>query len=536
MSAERPDGRRAVTGAGPADGTDAAARPADVAAGTPKVSVVVPVYNPGPHMDDLIASLLRQSMPAGEWEAVLVDDGSTDGTAERLDALAAEHPAITTIHIPNSGWPSRPRNIGLDHARGEYVQFVDNDDWLGDEALERQYAYARENDADVVVGKMAGRGRNVPRELFRRNRPDARLDRDPLIDSLTPHKMFRRAFLLEHGLRFPEGRRRLEDHVFVTAAYFAARRISVLSDYVCYVHVAREDASNAGFRRFDPVGYFANLREALDIVDAHTEPGPLRDRLHRRWLRVEMLGRLAAGRHQEAPADWRAQFFREVHKVVTERFAPGVAAGLPAPQRAMTALVEQDRPDEVRRLASWESSVRARATARVTGPGEVTVQGELRLPEGPLTFRHHGDDTGRDALAPPVPGLDPELLDVTTRLRSARMDVVARRRGGGTEEFFLPVTSTTRREPVPGGDGEFRLLHEAVARIGPDTLNSGRGVGHWTLKARIASCGWQQETELPVSLVVESDGAAPVLRTGAHPPLLVRVRRRARRWTRRLRR
>ena len=53
----------------------------------------------------------------------------------------------------------------------------------------------------------------------------------------------------------------------------------MLSDYVCYYHVKRDDASNAGFQRFDPVGYFKNLREALDVVERYTEPGPLRDRL-----------------------------------------------------------------------------------------------------------------------------------------------------------------------------------------------------------------------------------------------------------------
>ena len=93
------------------------------------------------------------------------------------------------------------------------------------------------------------------------------------MDSLTPHKMFRRAFLAEHDLTFPEGRRRLEDHVFVVSAYLHARTISVLSDYPCYFHTARDDGGNAGFRPLEPVGYFANLRDALDAVDALTEPG-----------------------------------------------------------------------------------------------------------------------------------------------------------------------------------------------------------------------------------------------------------------------
>jgi glycosyltransferase involved in cell wall biosynthesis len=101
----------------------------------PKVSVVVPVFEPGPLIEPLIASLLVQTMPAGERELVFVDDGSRDGTAERLDTLAAEHLGVRVLHIPNSGWAGRPRNVGLDAARGEFVFFADHDDWLDPEAL-----------------------------------------------------------------------------------------------------------------------------------------------------------------------------------------------------------------------------------------------------------------------------------------------------------------------------------------------------------------------------------------------------------------
>lgn len=170
-----------------------------------KVSVIVPVYNPGPYIEDCLASLLRQSLPPDEYEVIFVDDGSTDATPALLDAAAAEDSRIRVVHQENSGWAGKPRNVGIDVSRGEYVMFVDNDDHLGDEALERMYAYGVANDADVVVGKMAGKGRGVPVELFRVNRPHATVDNAPLIDSLTPHKMLRRDFLDRTGLRFPEG-------------------------------------------------------------------------------------------------------------------------------------------------------------------------------------------------------------------------------------------------------------------------------------------------------------------------------------------
>src|SRR4051794_5266977 len=206
----------------------------------PKVSVIVPVFDPGSDIDDLIASLLGQTLPPSELELIFVDDGSTDGTPARLDALAGQHRHVRVQHIPNSGWPGRPRNIGLDMATGDYVFFADNDDWRERDALERLHETAVQDRADVVVGKVVGHGKGVPGALFERNRHGEPFDTDVFLQLLAPHKLFRRGLLDEHGIRFPEGKRRLEDHPFVLGAYFAAERLSVVADRPVYHWVARE--------------------------------------------------------------------------------------------------------------------------------------------------------------------------------------------------------------------------------------------------------------------------------------------------------
>ena len=311
-----------------------------------KVSVVVPVFNPGPHIDDLIASLLRQSLAPDEFEAVFVDDGSTDGTGERLDALAAEHAHFRVVHISNSGWSGRPRNVGIEAARGEYVYFVDNDDWIGDEALERLYRMAKRNASDIVVGKVAGHGRRIPPELFATSRDRVTVATYPPLtsstvggDPLTPHKLFRKAFLDENHLRFPEGRRRLEDHVLVMTAYFRARTISILADYVCYHWVRRADDTNASHARIDPRSYFEYGREVLDIVEQNTDPGPLRDQILRGWYQGKMLRRVGVSRLLAYPPDLRRDVVAEIRRLALERFGPGVVRGLPAHLRVRSALL-----------------------------------------------------------------------------------------------------------------------------------------------------------------------------------------------------
>ena len=107
------------------------------------------------------------------------------------------------------------------------------------------YHYAKANSSDVLVAREQRVGRKpLGGVLFAQNRPRVDLMWLPLIGVLTPHKLFRHAFLLDHGLRFPEGKRRLEDHAFVITAYFAADVISVLADYPCYFWVFSGDTAN----------------------------------------------------------------------------------------------------------------------------------------------------------------------------------------------------------------------------------------------------------------------------------------------------
>ncbi|MGP4091194.1 glycosyltransferase family 2 protein [Streptomyces sp. KR55] len=466
-----------------------------------KVSVVVPVYNPGRYIEDCVDSLLRQSLPPDEYEVIFVDDGSTDETPARLDQLAAADPRVRVIHQENSGWSGKPRNVGIAAAHGEYVMFVDNDDHLGDEALERMYDYGMANGADVVVGKMAGRGRGVPVELFRTNRPRATVDNAPLIDSLTPHKMVRREFLDRTGLRFPEGRRRLEDHVFVTEAYLRADNVSVLSDYVCYYHVRRDDSSNAGFQRFDPAGYFKNLREALDVVERYTEPGALRDRLFRRWLRVEMVERLRGRRFLALPEDFRQELFEQIHEVVVERFGPGVAAGLQPTQRIVAALAAAGRFDDVVAFAEWEAAVglvgRAERVEWRDGALRVGLTAEYTLNGEPMTCPADGappsfDGPPRD-LAEAVEWLG---ADSVARFGKSALDVVLRERSSSAS-YFQPVEVT--RETVPVDDGSrVRLVLRATATVDPGTAASGGPVdgGLWDVFVRVRSGGWTKECRL----------------------------------------
>ncbi len=111
------------------------------------VSIIIPVYNVAKWIDQCIESVVNQTFK--NFEALLVDDGSTDGSDEKCDEWAKRDQRIRVIHKKNEG-PSAARNSGILRAAGEYLAFLDADDWLDDTFLEKLYHKAKEASADIV--------------------------------------------------------------------------------------------------------------------------------------------------------------------------------------------------------------------------------------------------------------------------------------------------------------------------------------------------------------------------------------------------
>lgn len=479
------------------------------------VSVIVPVFNPGAHIGMLIDSLLAQTMPAAEREFVFVDDGSTDATGARLDALAAAHVDVRVVHIPNSGWPGRPRNVGLDIAKGEFVFFADNDDWLERDALARLYATAKANRADIVVGKVVGHGRPVPR-MFTEDRHGLDAQRVPLA-LLTPHKLFRRTLLEQHGIRFPEGRRRLEDHLFVVPAYFAADRISVLSTYPIYHWVFRGPDRSASRQRADADGHFESVRELLTLVDDRTTPGEVRDRYYLHWYRNKVLKRVGRATGNQRDREYRMEVYRAARELIEERFPPRLDDRLPYALRLRAELARQGDFEGVERLASFADGLHARAGVMAAGTRDrsavVRVRCGLRrqgCPAVPVV-------RARDKLVwqPPVElqGLwDKGQREVTGAL-DARAWVVLRSQDDGTE-WVVPSATTCAVPSAPDGQ-VVRARVTADLRVDPAVAAAGAPLppGPYEVRVVVSLAGFGAETTARVdgeafAIIVTTDGAA----------------------------
>lgn len=113
-----------------------------------KISVVIPVYNSENYLRACVDSILAQTLK--EVEIILVDDGSTDQSATICDEYASKNPNVKVIHQKNSG-PAIARNNGIQHAEGEYIGFVDSDDYIAPEMCEDLYNIASLNNIDIVT-------------------------------------------------------------------------------------------------------------------------------------------------------------------------------------------------------------------------------------------------------------------------------------------------------------------------------------------------------------------------------------------------
>ncbi|HYE05656.1 MAG TPA: glycosyltransferase family 2 protein [Planctomycetota bacterium] len=113
----------------------------------PAVSVIVPAWNTRAWIGEALASLTRQTF--ADFEAVVVDDASTDGTAEVVEACG--DPRVRLIRMPVNGGAAIARNTALAHARGQWIALLDSDDWYGPRRLERLVGEAERLDADLVA-------------------------------------------------------------------------------------------------------------------------------------------------------------------------------------------------------------------------------------------------------------------------------------------------------------------------------------------------------------------------------------------------
>ncbi|QAT48340.1 glycosyltransferase [Caproiciproducens sp. NJN-50] len=205
---------------------------------TPIISVVIPVYNVEKYVGKCLISLEEQTFR--DFEIIAVNDGSTDASPEILRHFESKYDNITVVDQKNAGM-SLARNAGMEKARGEYLTFVDSDDYVAPTFLEELYEACVDHDADIAccyyyyhfidndfLFEYPFRCKGV----FNRAKAMNKLLRDVQIQSLVWNKLYRRRLFTDYGITFPS--MCFEDMATANKVFAHANRVVVLDRPLYY--------------------------------------------------------------------------------------------------------------------------------------------------------------------------------------------------------------------------------------------------------------------------------------------------------------
>ena len=429
----------------------------------PRVSVVVIAYNDAEHLADALRSAQRQSLR--DIEIVVVDDASTDATPRVIEAAAAGDPRVRPLRLTeNSGGCSRPRNTGLAAVTGDYVLFLDSDDVLPRRAVERLYVAAHRARADVACGRMVRRHHNPRRHLGANDDLYTRavvlegvLERPAqLRDTPACGKLFRRDFLQNEGLQFPEGLL-FEDLLFTTTAYAAAGRIAIVP-HLTYVWNVRRDQEVPSITNRREL---ANWRDRFEIHRRIDDD--LRHRPRARELQV-------AKDHKFLTVDWPI-WLRELRLFPAELrpqlldLAAGYVSTM-APERRSDVAPGLRVACELAAALDLDGTLAAADYVTTGG-----IAGEVLLDSGALDAKRAGLDSAGFADTPFLVVLESASVEGAVVQLSGRVDDVLGRLARATPTATLRVSGRfgSRLTDVPAslaqGDGRtsFRAAVDLVA-------------------------------------------------------------------------
>lgn len=227
------------------------------------VSVVVPVYNACGYLRPAIESIMHQSLK--EIEIICVDDGSTDTSLDMIKIFQQSDDRIRIITETNAG-PGLARNNGLKRARGEYVAFLDADDFYEPDMLEVLYKTAKEKDLDVAISKYDIFENKKSR--FRENieNEHSKIYVDGAVTSKNEHpdfilestsgaawnKLFKRSFIAEKGITFLPEIMMFEDVYFTVCALAFAERVAKVDKVLVHHRIYKQQSRVRTFRKYFP--------------------------------------------------------------------------------------------------------------------------------------------------------------------------------------------------------------------------------------------------------------------------------------------
>jgi len=234
------------------------------------VSVIVPCYNVEKYLHKCIDSILRQSYQ--NLEIWLVDDGSPDGSGMICDEYARKDDRIRVIHKENGGL-SEARNVAIDQATGEWITFVDSDDYIADDYVETLYYLAQESGCQIAVGQFVEFVENsyprksggvVQNEILEPYNAVELMFYQKIFDTSAWAKIYHNS-LFKSGIRYPRGL--IFEDLATTYRLMLKSNGVALTNKVIYYYLSRSSSID---REYNPKKFQSGLA-VTSLMDAHRE-------------------------------------------------------------------------------------------------------------------------------------------------------------------------------------------------------------------------------------------------------------------------
>ena len=281
-----------------------------------KVSVIIPVFNVEDYLCECLDSVTNQTLK--DMEIICINDGSTDNSIEILKEYQNLDHRIKIFEQENKG-PGFARNVGINNAQGEYIAFLDSDDFLDTKTYEKAYNKCKDLDLDCLFFKITTLDEN---NEFNENNPYFSLKVfDNFEKTVFNHYdtknftcnicvqvgsiLFKKEFLDNNNIRFPEGLI-FEDEPFFYKFYLSAKRVSILRENLYYYRINRKNSIISNREHFlDIVDIFKIIRQILNDLD--------KDKIYKKDFFNRFLSAIF-NRYIQSPEEFKEEFFLNIKK------------------------------------------------------------------------------------------------------------------------------------------------------------------------------------------------------------------------------
>ncbi len=333
----------------------------------PKISVILPIYNVEPYIEECLDSILNQTM-IDDIEVIMVDDGSSDDSRYAIERYAMDYDNFHAYHKENEG-SGIARNYGLEKANGEYIHFCDPDDYIKPDFYEMMYEFAKSSpNADFVVGNSSRFGNwhiwesilykttfeNLDEVIESTN---IRENTNFVWDTGVWNKLIKKEFLMERNIRFPNENIVSQDLVFTIKLHCLANEIAVNPDIYYYWRLRQSKDSVT--QQKGRIKSFTDRLRAIGLIREFFRENNIEEEIlnaeYDKWLNHDLKEYMK--RINEYPKEYHEEKLSEVKNILKD-IPESIKENLNSYKRIIYRMVENDDYDGLLSFSYLENDLK----------------------------------------------------------------------------------------------------------------------------------------------------------------------------------